>query len=200
MALLPLVVMKTAPPIVAGYDTLSAPDLLTHAHRRSHQKVKAVTHPATFAVIRRGCLVTRPCVQCRPLARQHPKRRSVQYANIICVGPLARPAFTSKRSLAEPAPQAAQPSRFWSCCGKSHRFQHAAVRWKTSWGSARVTGSPSTRPRPVQPLSAGAKRFATSGNAFPFPPGSFFGLRNRSRVVLLKRLALISAADETAKC
>lgn len=50
--------------------------------------------------------------------------------------------------------------------GKSHRFQHTAVLWKTTVRSVRVTGSPFTPPWSIQPFSAGAKCFATSGNTF----------------------------------
>lgn len=49
---------------------------------------------------------------------------------------------------------------------ESPRFQHTVVTWEHIWRSVRVTGSPSTLPRSIQPFSAGAKCFATSGNAF----------------------------------
>lgn len=71
--------------------------------------------------------------------------------------------------------------------------------------SARVTASLPAPPRSVRLFTLSTKYLAAFRNTFSlstsFPSLTpFFGLRNHSCVVLLKRLALISAADETAKC
>lgn len=89
---------------------------------------------------------------------------------------------------------------------QSRPVQHTVRLWETCPRSDGVSGSP---PRPTW---GPCNRRALAPDALkpleiPFrqtlglpPLGSFLGLRNCSCVVLLKRLALISAADETAKC